>query len=271
MEGCAGLCIYYNYDFTINIHMVEALVNKANQLSDKYQLSQFQCMFSDSDRFTRYKKVTKKNFVELFKELRKKTFESISFYDSFNEDFNISLTFDLFAPEAREDKGRYSQDLYLIINNIVVENEFKQFVEFGKFAWSVLDCCYGFIYAAPNCTDVQSELTAIPISPVEKELSEKEIKREEELDFYQDNRQYMHKYIRKAYWGNFLNKNHIVAIGGIDFVKKSSLSLIIEEIANDGIYIQLARSLMDFEKSDFQMELKELDRLLQAIKLRKES
>jgi len=37
------------------------------------------------------------------------------------------------------------------------------------------------------------------------------------------------------------------------------------------IYIQLARSLMDFEKSDFQMELKELDRLLQAVKLRKES
>ncbi|MBI5027086.1 MAG: hypothetical protein HZC12_10260 [Nitrospirae bacterium] len=137
--------------------------------------------------------------------------------------------------------------------------------KFFKWASTIIGCHYGLIFVDENYDKVLSEIEAIPRIMWGDFSSGKTQKWEKELGFYCKESKVYTEYIRKAYWGNFLNVNHIIKLGGIKKVQKEAPAFLVEELPGGGGYIQLTESFLDFGKSGFKEKLMKLDKYFAPI------
>lgn len=147
---------------------------------------------------------------------------------------------------------------------VIIPNIKEPIELFYKWAASVLKYQYGLIFIEENYNYMLSELEAIPRS-MWQDTSIETKTWEEELGFYYKKDYKYNEYVRKAYWGNFLNSNHICKLGGFEKVKNEAPAYLIETMPEGGAYIQLTEKPFNYFESNFKKKLKELDRYFSPI------
>jgi len=135
---------------------------------------------------------------------------------------------------------------------------------FFKFAATLLNCQYGVIFINDSYAYMLHELSGLPGSYLH-DYSEETRLWEKELKFYRRSEDMYSNYIRKAYWGNFLNAIHVSGLGGFDLIRRDAPAFLVEELPDGGAYIQLMESPYDFFEPDYKERLIKLDDYLSPI------
>lgn len=74
--------------------------------------------------------------------------------------------------------------------------------------------------------------------------------------------QYFKEYYRGYFWGNFLSKNHVMRLGGIEQVKNDAPVYKVEELEDGGAYMQLTENINDFTLQDLLRLKRYLEKIL---------
>src|SRR5205807_5339263 len=130
----------------------------------------------------------------------------------------------------------------------------------------MIDVVYGFAVVTENdFHDFHSQLSWFPITKWDAASGFTQTDVEKELGFYQANIDKLDEYIAKAYWGNFLNNNHMEKLGGIGKVRKEAPVALVEPLPNGGAYVQLTGLPYNFAEESYPKSLSALDTYFQTL------
>jgi hypothetical protein len=206
--------------------------------------------------------------VEAFiADIQKKTFKTILFYSG-NFDNPISLlsidiaiddVFTTYKPQQRLELSLIDEkklSINMLSNLEILASIVSHFV-------------YGYIFYQDNKTSLSSfnsQLTWIPRKVWNPNTFFNKDPLEQELLFYQKHVEDLDTYIPKAYWGIYLNKNHVKTMGGLQKIKREAPVFLVEEFTN-GAYMQLTEHITDVTYKDYKEKLILLDKYLSPITL----
>jgi len=271
-SNCTGLLIYFNKDYSKDIDSLYILIKSLCKVSSS--INKIYGMYSQSDKFTRTKKFNEKNLKELLEMAKKGTLDQISLEEKYSDiDLPIGINIEFgkrsYVPKIKAYK---SHNLQIDLITKKSSRLFENYLNLLKKKITDLDFQYGIASTANNYLKLHEELNASiygffdPKNPDAMFIkTEKEKRKEKELIFYQNLDEY-DKYIRRAYWANFLNPTHVKKIGGIEKIKKECPVFLVEELPGGNIYIQLTEKIEDFGTNKYYKKLKILDNFLKPIK-----
>ncbi len=255
----AGIRLYFKNDGPLNSELIHQPVTEINKAL-KVKLNYYNFLRKETATETRTKKIIDETFSKEFKNI---SFTSVSFFDKVislysSEEFNIYLTI---YPERRRCAPAHIE---LNCKNLELLDVMAKLVETTFLKGFI----YGFIFIGDNWEQTSMQKSLVPVSEFKPGQTEEEMPEEKELMCFQKNEEKVNTFVFKAYWGNFLNKNHMQKLGGLNRVKKEAPVFLVKEISGGRIYLQLTESYKDFGRKDYETKLEILNDYFEPIRIK---
>lgn len=255
----------YNLYQTTNIKKIFNFIQTINLTMEKSLIS-FKAIYRNTgikDKYTKARILKEDNHSIIIEECDSKQYKTLFFYNgNFDDQPSIIFSIDIDKDDELEDPLRRIE---FTIENIKMPPK-KLITALNDFFGSIDKSWYGYyIVTDAEYNNFHSQASWIPISQWDAKNPTGGSDLEEELGFYQQNEEKLQYFITKAYWGNFLNINHIKGLGGIEKIKKEAPVYLTQELFNGGAYLQLTEDINEFADSTFKKKLLEFDNYLKPI------
>lgn len=269
-----GATIYHDLDLSERTELLEEILRSVASVTGEQRLNYFTGMFTDTDRFSREKKLTEKNLQQLKVDLGGGVYQDLAFNElpgaarEQNEE-GVSLHIGMIPAFQRGERAVYPYEVHLLVPDEVAQSTDAVSQGVLRFA-ADLQSPYALVYGGPDFGDVYMELTATPMFPWGKQLTEQEERRRERLLHWQGERVRIGEVVRGAYWGNLLGADMVKHLGGPDRVRSEAPVERVQELSNGGVYLQLTNDPADWRRAEYPFLLEKLESYLAPVSLQAE-
>jgi hypothetical protein len=193
-----------------------------------------QGLLRHSDRWTRRSPISSSSLDRLAGEIAKQAYSHIVAYRGEKNRETATIGIDCYNDDPSS-KQPLSVTLTL---HLGTESDLAEAEELAHKLWKLFAPNYGISVAGDSVSDVQSELSTIPVSRWGAPDDPGNVQRLVTLQAFRDQ---FGEYTRDAEWGNYLGRAHVTALGGTENVcNNAPVPYALALPADSGVYLRLA-------------------------------
>lgn len=268
------LVVFYTFENLRRSPYPQGILNLVRQVEVlhpdakfKYYAGSLYCSATSEEYRDRFRSFAlSRHRGQMEKELSEGQLRNLMLFD-WNDTAKSSITCEIRhigEPEANQYDPSWIDPNWVAIEvatSFLNESEFlERILEFGKQVFTALKAAYGYIDSAQNPHDLLS------IHMGQLYMHYKELW--DEIETWKLQQRYCETVVKKAFWGNFLNAEHVHRLDSFERIKKEVPYEIIEPLPEGGACLIASRHPADKERPEVAQRIAKLQTFLKPILMR---